>query len=135
MTAQARTITGDIYVCVTGDKHLFGAVAHGVNARKHSFEGDPRMLGFECRALFARHAEDYGMGQPDFSTPVMGAQQMDPMELAQVALRGRRPVYRPARQNLNFLEVHHVPNRASQAPTPFAKLKSFIDAEIGARDP
>ena len=72
--------------------------------------------------------------QPDFLAldPTLGA-RMDPMEVAQIPLRGRRPVYKPGPANLAFLEVHHVPNRAINGKTPNALLRAAAGPEIEAR--
>jgi hypothetical protein len=69
------------------------------------------------------------MGQPDFHAPNPKAiaAGLDPLELTQMPLGGSLPIYRPARQNLEFLEVHHVPNRLSALKTPSRKLVEYIN--------
>ena len=52
--------------------------------------------------------------------------RMDAMEAAQLPLGGRYPTYKPARRNPGYLEIHHVPNRASFAQTPLAKIMRLI---------
>jgi hypothetical protein len=68
------------------------------------------------------------MVQPDFHAPdpAAVAAGLDPLELTQTPLGGDLPIYRPAPQNLDFLEVHHVPNRLSALKTPSSKLRGFI---------
>lgn len=70
------------------------------------------------------------MDQPDFHAPDPAALagRLDPLELTQTPLGGSLPIYRPAHQNLDFLEVHHVPNRLSALRTPMAKLTAFINS-------
>lgn len=69
------------------------------------------------------------MDQPDFHAPDAAALAagLDPMELTQTPLGGSLPIYRPAPQNLDFLEVHHVPNRLSALKTPSSKLRGLIN--------
>ena len=69
------------------------------------------------------------MGQSDFHAPDPRAVAagLDPLELTQTPLGGSLPIYRSARQNLDFLEVHHVPNRLTALKTPSSKLRDFIN--------
>jgi hypothetical protein len=69
--------------------------------------------------------------RPDFRTPRPGR---DIMESAQTPLGGRRPVYRPAAANLNFLEVHHVPDRLCRGATPYTHLRTLSGPEIARRE-
>lgn len=75
------------------------------------------------------------MDQPDFHAPDAAAVAvgLDPMELTQTPLGGSLPIYRPAPQNLDFLEVHHVPNRLSALKTPSSKLRGFINPVLQER--
>lgn len=75
------------------------------------------------------------MGQPDFHgpNPKAIAAGLDPLELTQTPLGGSLPIYRPARQNLDFLEVHHVPNRLSALKTPSSKLANYINPMLRER--
>jgi hypothetical protein len=72
------------------------------------------------------------IGQPDFRAPdpAAVAAGLDPLELTQVPLGGSLPIYRPAPQNLDFLEIHHVPNRLSALTTPSRKLSEYINASL-----
>ncbi len=69
------------------------------------------------------------MGQLDFHAPdpAAVAAGLDPLELTQTPLGGSLPIYRPARENLDFLEVHHVPNRLTALKTPSSKLRDLIN--------
>jgi len=75
------------------------------------------------------------MDQPDFHAPAPEATAagLDPLELTQLPLGGSLPIYRPAPQNLDFLEVHHVPNRLSALKTPSSKLRGFINSVLQER--
>lgn len=68
------------------------------------------------------------MTQPDFMSPVESLLErgFDPLEMTQIPLMGTLPIYRPAPENLSFLEVHHVPNRLSQARTTGVKIVNAI---------
>jgi hypothetical protein len=39
---------------------------------------------------------------------------------------GLLPLYRPAKSNLDFLQVHHVPTLASNRQTPKSKLIEYL---------
>ncbi|MEX1318041.1 MAG: hypothetical protein AB1Z22_13070, partial [Synechococcaceae cyanobacterium] len=67
--------------------------------------------------------------QPDFNAPDPAALAMglDPLELTQLPMAGSLPIYRPAPSNLDFLEVHHVPNRLSSLKTPKRKMREYIN--------
>jgi hypothetical protein len=75
------------------------------------------------------------MVQPDFHAPDTAAVAtgLDPLELTQTPLGGSAPIYRPAPQNLDFLEVHHVPNRLSALKAPSSKLSGFINPVLQER--
>jgi hypothetical protein len=75
------------------------------------------------------------MDQPDFHAPDTAALAagLDPLELTQTPLGGSLPIYRPAPQNLDFLEVHHVPNRLSALKTPSSKLAGYINPVLQER--
>lgn len=75
------------------------------------------------------------MVQPDFHAPDTAAVAtgLDPLELTQTPLGGSLPIYRPAPQNLDFLEVHHVPNRLSALKAPSSKLSGFINPVLQER--
>lgn len=64
------------------------------------------------------------MAEPDFGAPSESQLQAkaDPMELAMIPMGGRLPIYRPAKENLDFLQVHHLPNLAANRKTPRGKL-------------
>ncbi|MBU3694292.1 MAG: hypothetical protein FGM40_05620 [Rhodocyclaceae bacterium] len=68
------------------------------------------------------------MDQTDFHAPAPAdlAAGLDPIEITQFPLGGSLPVYRPAPQNLDFLEVHHVPNRLSGLKTPSRKIREHL---------
>ena len=97
--------------------------------------------GFDGDVLFAKSTDGLSgayvitdsqlrrwMGQPDFHGPHPAALAAghDPLELTQTPLGGALPMYRPARRNLDFLEVHHVPNRLSALNTPNKKMNAYI---------
>jgi hypothetical protein len=75
------------------------------------------------------------MAQTDFHAPNPAALAagLDPLELAQLPLGGSLPIYRPAPQNLDFLKVHHVPNRLSALKTPSGKLRDHINPLLRER--
>ena len=79
------------------------------------------------------------MTQPHFDhpDPKAIAAGHDPLELTQIALGGTLPIYRPLGQDMNFLEVHHVPNRLSNAKTPKTAIRDIVmplvDARVAAR--
>ncbi len=75
------------------------------------------------------------MAQPDFHAPAPAALMagLDPLELTQLPLGGSLPIYRPAPQNLDFLEVRHVPNRLSALKTPSSKLRGYINPVLQER--
>ena len=68
------------------------------------------------------------MVQPDFAAPNKARLDAgaDPMELAMIPMDGLLPLYRPAKSNLDFLQVHHVPTLASNRPTPKSKLIEYL---------
>jgi hypothetical protein len=70
------------------------------------------------------------MQQPDFTGPVKALldRGFDPLEMNQIPLMGSLPIYRPAMENLDFLEVHHVPNRLSNARTPRAGMEKLLSS-------
>lgn len=74
------------------------------------------------------------MKWPDFQRPdpVLAA-RMDIMEIVQVPLSGRLPIYKPASPNQSFFEVHHLPNRASKMKTPSQNLRAIADEEIASK--
>jgi hypothetical protein len=55
------------------------------------------------------------------------------MEMTQVPLGGSLPIYRPAPQDLDFLEIHHVPNRLSALKTPSRKLSEYLEESLRER--
>jgi hypothetical protein len=69
------------------------------------------------------------IGQPDFQAPdpAAVAAGLDPLELTQTPLGGALPIYRPSGHNLDFLEVHHVPNRLTALKTLAGKLRDLIN--------
>ncbi|MCA3370075.1 MAG: hypothetical protein LW713_16500 [Acetobacteraceae bacterium] len=69
--------------------------------------------------------------QPNFSAPSQKRLDagFDPMELTMIPMDGALPIYRPAEPNLDFLEVHHVPNLATARPTPRRKLLELLNTE------
>jgi hypothetical protein len=75
------------------------------------------------------------IGQPDFHAPDPAAiaAGLDPLELTQTPLGGSLPIYRPARQNLDFLEVHHVPNRLSALQTPSRRITDHVNPMLRER--
>ena len=68
------------------------------------------------------------MVQPGFAAPSKARLDAgyDPMELAMIAMDGLLPFYRPAKSNLDFLQVHHVPTLASMRKTPKSKLREYL---------
>ena len=74
------------------------------------------------------------MKEPDFSEPDPElADKMDLMELAGIPLRGRLPMYKPAKTDAEFFEIHHVPNRACNGSTPQQLLKDMVLPEVERR--
>ncbi len=65
---------------------------------------------------------------PSFRHPSAG-RATNALEQAMVPMAGARPVYRPSRSHMDHLEVHHLPNRASHARTPWRKLLSLTGHE------
>ncbi|WP_340643854.1 hypothetical protein [Phenylobacterium sp.] len=68
------------------------------------------------------------MTMPDFQAPPpsLVSQGVDPMESTQIPMAGRLPIYRPAPENIGFLEVHHVPNGMSKSPGPYPKVLEIL---------
>jgi hypothetical protein len=58
---------------------------------------------------------------------------LDPLEISQIPMLGAFPVYRPVSPNMNFLEVHHVPTRATRMTTPRRKIVQALQPEIARR--
>jgi hypothetical protein len=132
---------------------IFGAAHHGWRAyldqpafRGHSAPARPgpdelSLPGYDGDVFFTKSTDGLSgayiitdgqlrrwMGQPDFHAPdpAAVAAGLDPLELTQTPLGGALPMYRPSRQNLDFLEVHHVPNRLTALKTPAGKLRNLI---------
>jgi len=82
-----------------------------------------------CYVLTAGQVRRW-MAQEDFWAPVPELQRrgFDTLEMTQVPLMGALPIYRPAHDNLDFLEVHHVPNRLSMARTPLGRIAAILEA-------
>jgi hypothetical protein len=70
------------------------------------------------------------MQHPEFGAPSKARLDagFDPMELTMMPMDGALPIYRPAEPNLDFLEIHHVPNLATGRPTPRRKLQELLTA-------
>lgn len=51
---------------------------------------------------------------------------LNPMETHQIPLGGRLPIYKPARENLSFLEVHHLGARFMLAKTAGSRLQALL---------
>jgi hypothetical protein len=74
------------------------------------------------------------MQEPDFVEPDPElAANMDLMELAGIPLRGRLPIYKAAKTNADFFEIHHVPNRACNGTTPQQLMKEMVMPEVERR--
>ena len=86
-------------------------------------------LGAGCY-IITREQLRWWMQQPGFLQAIGGRLTL---EAAMIPLEGHFPFYRPAAQNLSFLEVHHTPNRCSQAATPRARIGALARAEINRR--
>ena len=69
-----------------------------------------------CFAITRQQLRDW-VGMPHFFTPTSDF-DANVLEQAMIPMFGRRPIYRPARKNLSYLEVHHVSGRNSHARTP-----------------
>lgn len=69
------------------------------------------------------------MGQEDFAEPVPALlrQGYDPLEMTQIPMMASLPIYRPAPENIDWLEVHHVPNRLSMAQTPGRRIIRLLE--------
>jgi hypothetical protein len=80
-----------------------------------------------CYVITAGQLRDW-LKQPDFDAPLKTwlSTGRDPMELTQVPMGGLRPIYRPAPENIGFLEVHHVPNRLSKTPGPYPQVLAHL---------
>ena len=48
-------------------------------------------------------------------------------------LLGRRPVYKPAKQNATFLEIHHLPNRLCNGHSAQQAMNAAVKGEIDRR--
>ena len=65
--------------------------------------------------------------QPDFLRLHADLKQrMDTFEVAQIPFGGARPLYKPARRNLSYLEVRHVSGRLSMARSAVPKILAAI---------
>ena len=229
-------ISGDIWVCVDKEAHLLPAPLP-LPIRLHRTNGDPLLLGIECRRIFAEHIgkydlycyveDDIAISDPDFflkyariyeqlgdgraiipsrfemlyvpyairrvylgeshqaqhlampwndrpsleiddvgrtvrfvqtrtaqgACYVLTDKQMrrwraqndfleyqaianlNPMETHQIPLGGRLPIYKPARENLSFLEVHHAGARFLTAKTAGSRLRTLLTQEWGTETP
>ena len=68
---------------------------------------------------------------PGFRMPLEG-QPMNAIEQAAIPMLARRPIYRPSERNMNYLEVHHLPNRACHARVPWTLLADLLSRPLGA---
>ncbi|MDO8801131.1 hypothetical protein [Phenylobacterium sp.] len=75
------------------------------------------------------------MTMPDFQAPLPYwiDRGDDPMEITQIPMAGRLPIYRPAPENIGFLEVHHVPNGMSKSPGPYPKVLNVLGPLVEER--
>ena len=74
------------------------------------------------------------MKEPDFAEPDPEfADKMDLLEIAGIPLRGRLPMYKAAKADAEFFEIHHVPNRACNGSTPQQLLKDMVMPEVERR--
>jgi hypothetical protein len=236
--AIPSAITGDICLCFSQDDHFFGELSSGAIVKGLHNDGDPRLLGYACRRVFAQNLDNYdlychieddhaildaeffdkiahfhgvfgddcallpsrfelaGKGEAAWKTyvddgafssmkvePPAGAQpnlriddwrrtiefeltrspycgfyvitngqlrswmnepdffemvpamltSMNALELVQIPMMGRLPIYKPSKRNANFLEIHHVPNRLCNATVPQNLMKKAVQPEIDRR--
>ena len=74
------------------------------------------------------------MDEPDFLEPVPAMlASMNALEVVQIPMMGRVPIYKPSKRNANFLEIHHVPNRLCNATVPQNLMKKAVQPEIDRR--
>jgi hypothetical protein len=74
------------------------------------------------------------MNEPDFFEPVPDMlTRMNTIELVMIPTMGRLPIYKPSKRNVNFLEIHHVPNRLCNAAVPQNLMKKAVQPEVDRR--
>ena len=144
---------GDAYVLQPNRFEIYGPRAHGWRAYldqpafpqhrapEQAGPAELKLRDFDGDVVFRKTTDGMSgayiitdsqlrrwMGQPDFHAPDPAAiaSGLDALELTQIPLGGSLPIYRPAPQNLDFLEVYHVPNRLSALQTPSDKIRRYL---------
>jgi hypothetical protein len=59
--AMPNPITGDICLCFSRDDHFFGELSSGGIVKGLHNDGDPRLLGYACRRIFAQNLDNYDL--------------------------------------------------------------------------
>ena len=59
--ALPNSVTGDIYVCYSRDDHFLSEITSGTILKAVYNDGDPRLLGYACRRVFARNIDRYDL--------------------------------------------------------------------------
>ena len=236
--ALPNSVTGDIYVCYSRDDHFLSEITSGTILKAVYNDGDPRLLGYACRRVFARNIDrydlycfiedDHAILDPEFFDKVahfykrfgedklilpnrfelaglrevawktyiddgaFARMQVDPapsaertltigdwrgpveftltrspfsgcyiltnrqlrmwmempdfqepsaewltktgvLEVAQIPMLARLPIYKPSKQNAHFLEIHHVPNRLCNGSVPQNLMRRAVQPEIDRR--
>ena len=79
-----------------------------------------------CYVLTDRQLRDWIKQDDFFRLHPDLKNRMITMEVAQIPFGGARPLYKPARRNLSFLEVRHVSGRLSMAQSAVPKILAAI---------
>jgi hypothetical protein len=236
--AIPNTVTGDICLCCSREDQFLNELTSGALLKAIHNDGDPRLLGYACRRVFARNIDrydlycfiedDHAILDPEFFekvayfykrfgedklilpsrfelaglrevawktyiddgafarmrveppasaeptltlgdwkgliefdldlSPFCGCyiitnaqlrawmqmsdfQEPDPewltrtgiLEVAMLPMLARLPIYKPAKRNASFLEIHHVPNRLCNGRVPQNAMKAAVQQEIDRR--
>ena len=138
---------GAAFVLLPNRYELFSAGAHKVylefpspnGYRVASPEPGPAILTMRDGTEFERTESPYAgcfavtreqltawAAMPFFDAPTAHF-DANVLEQAMIPMFGRRPIYRPSRRNINYLEVQHVSGRNSHASTPGNRLIGYLN--------
>jgi hypothetical protein len=75
------------------------------------------------------------MKEPDFRVPDAALLRLglDPMEVAQIPMRGRLPTYKPHLRNASYFQIHHLPNRLCNGLDTQQLLSNAVGDEVARR--
>ena len=106
------------------EKHLMFPDQILVNSKSDEIELRQTTSPFSGMFAITRQQLFAWMCQSDFFKPIPSS-PMNSLEQAMVPMFGKRPVFKPTFRNADYLEVHHVPNRASRAQTPYQLIRTL----------